>query len=97
MGELNRDDYTYTYVGAAATTQVYTGNCRLVRIVVNTPLDGSINIIDGTSGSTTNVGIIKTVTADTNVPTYYYGIKLTTGLRVITTGNSDITIVWTKN
>ena len=97
MSDLNRDDYKYTYVGAGATTQVATGPCRLIRIIVNTPLDGSINIIDGTSGSTTNVGIIKTVTADTNVPTYYYGIKLPTGLRIITTGNSDVTVVWTPN
>lgn len=95
--ELNRDDYKYTYIGAAATTQVKNGGCRLIRIVVNTPLDGSINVIDGTAGSTTNVALIKTVTADTNVPTYYYGIKLTTGLRVITTGNSDVTVVWTDN
>lgn len=96
MSELVRDDYFYTYMGTAATNQVFSGPCRLIRIVVNTAVDGSINVIDGTSGSTTNVALIATVAADSQAP-YYYGIKLNTGLRVIMTGNSDITIVWTKS
>lgn len=83
-------------MATAATLQVNTGPCRLIRVVVNTAVDGSINLIDGISGSTTNVGLIATVAADSQSP-YYYGCKLNTGLRVIMTGNSDITIIWTKN
>lgn len=97
MSALMRDDYKYTYVGAAATTQVVSGNCRLISIVVNTPLDGTINVIDGTSGSTTNVGLITTTAANPPVAPYHYGIKLTLGLRIISTGNSDFTVVWTPN
>lgn len=94
---LDRDDYIYTYMGAAATNQIHTGNCRLIRVVVNTAANGSINIIDGTSGSTTNVALITTAAANPPIASAYYGIKLTTGLRVILTGNSDITVVWTKS
>lgn len=97
MSALVRDDYKYTYVGTAATTQVVTGACRLIRIVVNTAVDGSINVIDGTSGSTTNVALITTTTANPPVSDYDYGIKLSTGLRIISTGNSDFTVVWTPN
>lgn len=91
-----RDDYKYTYIATATTTQVATGNCRLIRIVVNGPVDGSINVIDGTAGSTTNVALVTT-TAALGPSWYEYGIKLTTGLRVITTGASNVTVVWTPN
>lgn len=92
-----RDDYKFAYIAAAGTTQVVTGPGRLIRVVVNTPLDGSINLIDNTSGTTTNIGLIKTATASLNVPYYYYGIKFTAGLRVVVTGNNDVTIVYTTN
>ncbi len=92
-----RDDYKYAYIATATTTQVVTGPGRLIRIVVNTPIDGSVNVIDGTSGSTTNIGLIKTATASVNVPYYYYGIKFTTGLRIVTTGANDVTVVYTTN
>lgn len=97
MSDLMRDDYKYAYLAGAATTQVVTGAGRLIRIVVNTPIDGSVNVIDGISGSTTNVALIKTATASVNVPYYYYGIKFTTGLRIVVTGASDITVVYTTN
>ena len=96
MSQLMRDDYRYAYIATATTTQVVTGNCRLIRVVVNDPADGSINIIDGTSGSTTNVALIQT--ADALGPNWYeYGIKLSTGLRIITTGTSNVTVVYTTN
>lgn len=94
MSDLNRDDYNYTNITTATTTQVYSGNCRLIRIVLNETTDGAISLIDNTSGSTVNIGAIATSTAPT---TLYYGIKLTTGLRIITAGASDLTVVWTKN
>lgn len=95
--DLMRDDYKYTYIATATTTQVFSGPGRLIRIVVNTAIDGSINVIDNTSGSTTNVALITTTTADSPPAPYYYGIKLNTGLRIITTGAQDVTVVWTPN
>lgn len=85
----------YTNITTGATTQIYTGRCTLVAIVVNTTAAGSIKIIDGTSGSTANVGTLK---ASISEGTYNYGapagITLATGLRIITAGASDITVVW---
>lgn len=94
MSQLMRDDYKYTYIATATTTQVATGNCRLIRVVVNTTAAGAISIIDGTSGSTVNVASLKASIVEGS---YDFGIKLTTGLRVITAGASDITVVWTPN
>jgi len=96
MSALMRDDYKYTYISTATTTQVFSGPGRLIRIIVNDPADGSINIIDNTSGSTTNVALIATADA-LGANWYEYGIKLTTGLRIITTGASNVTVVWTPN
>jgi hypothetical protein len=87
-----RDDYKYTYISSATTTQVNAGRTRLIRVVVNTTAAGAISIIDNTSGSTVNVASLKASIAE---GTYYYGITLTTGLRVITAGASDVTVVWT--
>lgn len=91
--ELNRDDYKYTYISTATTTQVYTGGCRLIRICVNTVAAGTVGIIDNTSGTTVNVGQL----AATFSGSQYYGIKLTTGLRIVTGAATDLTVVWTPN
>lgn len=57
----------YKYCTGAATTQVYTAATPAnstqtplshVRITINTGGTGTITVIDGTSGSTANVGII---------------------------------------
>lgn len=94
MSDLMRDDYKYAYISTQTTTQVNTGPCRLIRIVVNTTSAGAISVIDNTTGSTTNVASLKASIVE---GTYYFGIKLTTGLRVITAGASDITVVYTPN
>ena len=96
MSALMRDDYKFAYIASATTTQVVSGPCRLIRVVVNDPADGTINIIDGTSGSTTNVALIA-VTDALGATWFDYGIKLTTGLRIITTGAQNITVVYTPN
>lgn len=57
----------YKYITGAATTQVYTAATPAnsvqaplnhVRITINTGGTGTVTVIDGTSGSTANVGII---------------------------------------
>lgn len=93
MSSLMRDDYKYTYISTATTTQVATGNCRLIRINVNTVGAGTIGIIDGIAGTTVNVGQL----AATSVGPQNYGVKLSTGLRIVTAAASDITVVWTPN
>jgi hypothetical protein len=82
----------YYYIDSNATTQVVTGACTLVRIIINTAAAGSISIIDNTAGSTVNVGIIKASAAEGS---YEYGIKMAAGIRIITAhADSDITVVY---
>ncbi len=85
-----RDNYKYTYITTATTTQVLTGQGSLVRIIVNTTAAGTIGLIDGTSGTTVNIGQLK---ASIPEGTYEFGIQLTSGLRIVTGGASDITVV----
>lgn len=86
-----RDNYKYTYISSATTTQVYTGQGALIRIVVNTTAAGTIGIIDGTSGTTVNIGQLKASVAEGY---YDYGVQFVNGLRIVTGASSDITVVW---
>lgn len=86
---INGNDYAY--ISTATTTQVYTGPCVLVAITVNTTAAGAISIIDNTSGSTVNVGILKASVAE---GTYYYNLAFKNGIRIITAGASDITVAY---
>jgi hypothetical protein len=82
------------HIAGAATTQVVTGKGVLRKIVVNTPIASStIKLIDNTSGSTVNIGTITNTSA---VEPYElcYDIKFRTGLRIITSGADDITVVY---
>ena len=82
----------YYYIDSNATTQVVTGACTLVRITVNTAAAGSISIIDGTSGSTANVGILKASVVE---GTYDYDVRMASGIRIVTAhADSDITVVY---
>jgi hypothetical protein len=81
-------------IAGAATTQVKTGRGRLRRIVFNTPVASStVKLIDGTSGTTANMG---TITNTTDVKPYYldYNLIFMHGLRLVTSGADDITVVY---
>ena len=95
MTDLMRDDYKYTNISTQTTTQVFSGPCRLIRIVINTTAAGAITVVDNTSGTTPPVATIAASPVIGSV--FYYGIKLTTGLRIVTAAASDITVVWTNN
>lgn len=82
---------TYTRISTATTTQVVTGTGTLVAIVVNTTAAGTIGLIDGTSGTTVNIGQIA---ASVAAGTYTYNITFGAGLRIVTGAASDITVVW---
>lgn len=83
--------YKYAYISTATTTQVKTGNGILRAIVVNTTAAGAISIIDGTSGSTVNIGSLKASVVE---GTYHYDLVFNAGLRIITAGASDITVIY---
>ena len=83
----------YTYITTQTTTQVVTGACTLVAIVVNTTAIGTIGIVDGTSGSTVNVG---SMVASITPGRYEYNISMSLGIRIVTAAASDITVIWSK-
>jgi hypothetical protein len=89
-----RDNYKYRYIDSATTTQIYSGQGQLVRIVVGETAAGAISIIDNTSGSTVNIGTLKASIAE---GTYDFGVQFATGLRIITAATSKITVVYAPN
>jgi hypothetical protein len=83
----------YTYITTNTTTQVATDPCILEAIVVNTTAAGTIGIIDGTTGTTVNVG---SIVASITPGRYEYGIAMGAGIRIVTAAASDITIIWSR-
>ena len=90
---INTTEYQYTYIPTATTTQVFIGRGILHSIVVNTTAAGTIGIIDGTLGTTPNVGILQT---SITPGTYIYNTVMSTGLRIVTGAASDITVCWSQ-
>lgn len=90
MSQL-RDNYKILNITTATTTQVDTGQGQLVAITVNTTANGAISLIDNTGGSTANIGTMKANIAEN---TYWYLYNYVAGLRIITAGASDITVIY---
>lgn len=79
------------YISTATTTQVKTGTGVLKAIVVGETAAGSIKIIDGTSGTTTNLAELKASVAE---GTYTFDTAFKAGLRIVTAGASKITVIY---
>ena len=62
-----------------------------VDAVSNTTAAGTIKIIDGVSGTTTNVGLLKS-----SIPegSYEFNVSMQLGIRIVTGAASDITVVY---
>ena len=82
---------SYTYISTATATQVYTGACTLVALVVNATAAGTVSIIDGTSGVLPTVGQLKASVVE---GTYEYNVTMGNGLRINTAAASNVTVVW---
>lgn len=83
--------YDYAYISTATTTQVKTGAGVLKAIVVGTTAAGAIQIIDNTTGTTTNLGELKASVAE---GVYTFNVAFTTGLRIVTAAASKITVIY---
>lgn len=83
--------YSVAYISSATTTQVKTGSGLLHAIVVGTTAAGTIQIIDNTSGSTVNMGELKSSIAE---GTYVFNATFATGLRIITGAASKISVIY---
>lgn len=81
-----------TATTGSGQTQIITGRATLESITVNSTSAWTIGIIDGTSGSTPNVGLLKASVAE---KTYYYNLTVAAGLRIAYSGHGgDITVTW---
>lgn len=89
-----RDDYSRRYISTATTTQVHTGYCNLVRIVVGETAAGAITVYNEAAGGSTDVvAVLKASIAE---GTYEFGVTCSAGIQVVTAGASKITVVYSK-
>lgn len=93
--ENDREALLYAYITTATTTQVKTGAGILVRVVINKPAAaaGTIKLIDNTSGTTANIATISHE-AGLVAKSLEYGVPFTAGLRVVTSGADDVTVIY---
>jgi hypothetical protein len=99
MAGIPSNNYTLIATSYITGLQVATGPTTLERVVVNTTSAWTVGFIDGTSGTTVNVGQLKSSIAE---GTYFYNLRLASGLRVVTsatgmvdsTSAGNITIAW---
>jgi len=96
--DINSYTRITTIATAGAVTQVVTGQAILERIIVGATTAVIVGVIDNTSGTTVNVNKIGSRTNGAIANTYWYGVQVGTGIRIITTGATtvapDITVVW---
>lgn len=92
---------------AGLATQISSVPTTLVRVIVNVATTVAVGLIDGTSGTTANLGTLFITGAlgsnalTSKVGSIDYEVTLGTGLRVITKGATnikpDITVVWRQS
>ncbi len=86
-----------TYISTATTTVVKSGAGRLARIIIGTPIaSATITVYDNTAGSGTVIATLaigSVITGDQPDP-IEFACKFTTGLTVVTSGATLITVVW---
>jgi hypothetical protein len=93
MSNITKTNYQYAYLSSAATTQVVTGQGVLHAIVVGETSASTVAIIDGTSGTTANIGTLKASIAEGS---YVFDATFNSGLR-IDAGATKMTVIYTKN
>jgi hypothetical protein len=85
---------SYAYISTATTTSVKVGSGILHKIVVGSPVASStIGLVDNTSGTTVNLGLI-TNTTDVKPYVIELNARFSTGLRIVTSSTDKITVVY---
>lgn len=79
------------YITAGATTQVFSGNGRLVSITFNQATTGTIKLIDGIAGTTAN---IATIGIGVPAQTLWYNLMIGAGLRIVNSATEDFTVIF---
>jgi hypothetical protein len=100
--QLTMQFYSKTIIStcsvAGVATQVATGPTTLHKIIYNVSTAVTAGLIDGTSGTTVNAGLIgKNPVSNT----FDYGsTQFANGLRIVTSGattiNPSITVIWSQ-
>lgn len=88
------DGLAKAYITTATTTAVKVGNGRLLAIILNKPVASSTITLQDGDGTTNVAFAVITNTTDVKPYSLPYNIKFTRGLRVITSGADDITVVY---
>jgi hypothetical protein len=93
---LNSTFGHYTNVPSAATTVIKSTRGALYAIIVNKAIaSDTITIYDNTAASGTKIATVTFPgTLLANQLTLPYFCQFSTGLTVVTSGNSDITVIW---
>lgn len=82
----------YAHISGAATTVVRTGFGVLQKIIVGTSAAGTATVYDNTAGSGTVIAVITSAAAQAPV-CLEFDCAFTTGLTVVTTAATDLTVV----
>jgi hypothetical protein len=95
VGPVMADGTTYTHVSTATTTTVKSGAGFLHALTINTYVaSATITIYDNTAASGTKIATItlpSTITGDAPI-TLTYDLVFSTGLTIVTSGATDITV-----
>lgn len=88
----NNHENRYTNITTGGTNVLFTGRGNLHNIVINTTATGVVRIVDNTTGTTANVGLIDT----SKQGPYLYDACISKGLIIDTGGSADITVMWSQ-
>lgn len=78
----------YAHIVDTTQTNIWPQRAKKAIVMVNAALTGTIQVIDGTTGTVGNVGIITNPTVGSKFE--YWGFN--TGVRVISSATCDITV-----
>lgn len=82
--------FSYKNISTTTTTVVKSGAGILHAITINTTAAAAITVYDNTAGSGT---AIATIAASPVIgSTFLYDVSFSTGLTIVTAGNSNITV-----
>lgn len=84
----------YRYISTATTTDVFTGQGTLKKIILTETAAGTITIYDEATGGTSN--IVAVLKASIVEGEYEFDVALARGLQIVTSGASKLTAVYNR-
>lgn len=91
---MRSDGLFFRNIVTNSTVQVKVGMARLVRIVVNKPVASSTITITDSDGTTSVALAVITNTTEVKPYTVTYDVRCKNGIKVVTSGADDITVVY---